>query len=155
VRSVTTVPGRSVLRDRRDRTVSYHRIFLSHPDMWKSKSDADRLGVFKSMYWMPACGHAVCASLLPSQLNPLIHRTFIMSAQLAYQECYHQLAHESVINTMVLSPEGRRLVTPSQKSGLRGRSVSIIDALRPGEKKDNDFRIENEGHRMRAIGNEI
>ncbi|SRR6266851_6956658 len=39
-----------------------------------------------------------------------------MSAQLEYQECYHKLAHESVINTMVLSPEGRRLVTGSDDS---------------------------------------
>jgi hypothetical protein len=46
-------------------------------------------------------------------------------------------------------------LNPSQKSGLRGRSVSKIDALRPDEKKDNDFRFENEGHRTRGVGIEI
>ena len=127
--SVTTVPGRGVLRDRHDRTISYHRIFLSHPDMWKSKSDVDQLSIFKSMYWMLACGHAAYASLLPLQLNPLIHCTFIMSAQLVYQECYHQLAHESVINTMVLSPEGRRLVTGSNDSTVLMWSTQSGTAL--------------------------
>lgn len=36
-----------------------------------------------------------------------------MSHQLQYQECYRKHAHESVINAMVLSPDGGRLVTGS------------------------------------------
>jgi hypothetical protein len=39
-----------------------------------------------------------------------------MSQQLEYQECYHKLGHESVIKAMVLSPDGRRLVTGSEDS---------------------------------------
>src|SRR6267142_3666512 len=41
-----------------------------------------------------------------------------MSKQLEYQECYHKLRHESVINTMVLSPDGRRLLTGSDDSSV-------------------------------------
>jgi WD40 repeat protein len=36
-----------------------------------------------------------------------------MSHQVEYQECYRQLAHKSVINAMVISPDGGRLVTGS------------------------------------------
>ena len=36
-----------------------------------------------------------------------------MSHQLEYQQCYCKLAHKSVINAMVLSPDGDRLVTGS------------------------------------------
>jgi len=39
-----------------------------------------------------------------------------MPQQLEYQECYYKLGHESVINAMVLSPDGRRLVTGSEDS---------------------------------------
>jgi WD40 repeat protein len=40
----------------------------------------------------------------------------IMSQKLEYQERYHRLAHESTINTLVLSPNGRRLVTGGDDS---------------------------------------
>lgn len=36
-----------------------------------------------------------------------------MSHQLKYQECYRKRAHKAVINAMVLSPDGGRLVTGS------------------------------------------
>ena len=39
-----------------------------------------------------------------------------MSERLEYQECYHKFAHESAINAMVVSPDGRRLVTGSNDS---------------------------------------
>ncbi|KAI0281517.1 WD40-repeat-containing domain protein [Russula brevipes] len=39
-----------------------------------------------------------------------------MSQKLEYQEHYHRLAHESSINTLVLSPNGRRLVTGGDDS---------------------------------------
>ncbi len=39
-----------------------------------------------------------------------------MFQQLDYQECYHKVAHESVINAMVLSPDGCRLITGSGDS---------------------------------------
>lgn len=39
-----------------------------------------------------------------------------MSEWLEYQECYHRVAHSSVINVMVLSHDGRRLVTGSDDS---------------------------------------
>lgn len=39
-----------------------------------------------------------------------------MFQQLDYQECYRKVAHESVINAMVLSPDGRRLITGSGDS---------------------------------------
>ncbi|KAI0285547.1 WD40-repeat-containing domain protein [Russula brevipes] len=39
-----------------------------------------------------------------------------MSQKLEYQERYQRLAHESSINTMVLSPNGRRLVTGGDDS---------------------------------------
>jgi WD40 repeat protein len=41
-----------------------------------------------------------------------------MSQQLDYQECYRKAAHESIINTMVLSPDGCRLITGSSNSTL-------------------------------------
>lgn len=41
---------------------------------------------------------------------------FTMSSQLEYQECYRRLAHTSVINAIVLSHDGRRLVTGSDDS---------------------------------------
>jgi WD40 repeat protein len=41
-----------------------------------------------------------------------------MSKQLEYQECYHKPGHESVIKTMVLSPDGRRLLTGSDDSSV-------------------------------------
>ena len=39
-----------------------------------------------------------------------------MFQQLDYQECYRKAAHESVINAIVLSPDGRRLITGSGDS---------------------------------------
>jgi WD40 repeat protein len=39
-----------------------------------------------------------------------------MSEWLEYQECYRKLAHKSVINAIVLSHDGRRLVTGSDDS---------------------------------------
>jgi WD40 repeat protein len=39
-----------------------------------------------------------------------------MSEQLEYQECYRKPAHASVINAIVLSQDGRRLVTGSDDS---------------------------------------
>lgn len=39
-----------------------------------------------------------------------------MSEKLKYQEFYHEPAHASVINAMVLSHDGRRLVTGSDDS---------------------------------------
>ncbi|KAH9068121.1 WD40-repeat-containing domain protein [Lactarius deliciosus] len=39
-----------------------------------------------------------------------------MSQRLEYQERFNRLAHESVINAMVVSPDGRRLVTGSDDS---------------------------------------
>ena len=39
-----------------------------------------------------------------------------MSQQLEYREYYHKLGHEAVIKAMVLSPDGRRLVTGSDDS---------------------------------------
>src|SRR6266576_3289037 len=36
-----------------------------------------------------------------------------MSHQLEYQQCYRKLAHKSVINAMVLSPNGNQLITGS------------------------------------------
>ena len=36
-----------------------------------------------------------------------------MSHQLKYQECYRKCAHKAVINAMVLSPDGGRLITGS------------------------------------------
>ncbi len=36
-----------------------------------------------------------------------------MSHQLEYQECYRKLAHKSIINAMVLSPDGGWLITGS------------------------------------------
>lgn len=39
-----------------------------------------------------------------------------MSQRLEYQERFNRLAHESIINAMVISPDGRRLVTGSDDS---------------------------------------
>ena len=39
-----------------------------------------------------------------------------MSQQLEYRESYRKPAHKSLINVMVLSPDGRRLVTGSDDS---------------------------------------
>ncbi len=39
-----------------------------------------------------------------------------MSQRLEYQERFNRLAHESVINAMVVSPDGRRLVSGSDDS---------------------------------------
>ncbi|KAH9024441.1 WD40-repeat-containing domain protein [Lactarius deliciosus] len=41
-----------------------------------------------------------------------------MSQRLEYQERFNRLAHESVINAMVVSPDGRRLVTGSDDSTM-------------------------------------
>lgn len=50
---------------------------------------------------------------------PVLHSTPrrpTMFQQLDYQECYREAAHESVINAMALSPDGRRLITGSADS---------------------------------------
>jgi len=57
-----------------------------------------------------------------------------MFQQLDYQECYHKVAHESVINAMVLSPDGRRLITGS------GDSTVLMWSTQSG----SEFSLENE-----------
>jgi WD40 repeat protein len=39
-----------------------------------------------------------------------------MSQWLEYQQCFNQFVHEAVITTMVISPDGRRLVMASSNS---------------------------------------
>lgn len=62
---------------------------------------------------------------------------FTMSEQLEYKECYRKLAHTSVINMMVLSHDGRRLVTGSDDSTVlvwstqSGSSLCRIKAHSP------------------------
>lgn len=46
-------------------------------------------------------------------LHASFHSLFIMSHQLKYQESYSKPAHKSVINAMVFSPDGDRLITGS------------------------------------------
>ena len=57
-----------------------------------------------------------------------------MSKQLKYQECYHKPGHESVIRTMVLSPDGRRLLTGSDDSTVivwSTKTGTIMCRIRP------------------------
>ena len=59
------------------------------------------------------CSEAICLPILHSaSLRPT------MFQQLDYQEFYRMTAHESVINAMVLSPDGRRLITGSGDSTI-------------------------------------
>ena len=52
-----------------------------------------------------------------------------MFQQLDYQECYRKAAHESVINSMVLSPDGHRLITCSSDSTVLMWSTQSGSAL--------------------------
>jgi WD40 repeat protein len=53
------------------------------------------------------------------------HLQFLtMSEWLKYEECYRRLEHNSVINTMVVGHDGRRLVTGSDDSTVLVWSIS-------------------------------
>jgi WD40 repeat protein len=55
---------------------------------------------------------ALCASRILFELATIP----FMSQRLEYQERFNKLAHETVITAMVISPDGRRLVTAGNDS---------------------------------------
>lgn len=70
------------------------------------------------MWLFLALVRVLCSLLLLRKYLP-VHSSLdftSMFQQLEYQECYRKVAHESVINAMVLSPDGRRLITGSGDS---------------------------------------
>ena len=66
------------------------------------------------------CAEARAATCVQTQLasRVLFDLTNIpfMSQQLEYQERFNRLVHEAVVTSMVISPDGRRLVTASNDS---------------------------------------
>jgi WD40 repeat protein len=107
------------------------RSFRSGPDWLAGRGCIRSVACHVARVWLwpfvlcsESCTEAICLSTLHlTSLRP------IMFQQLDYQECYRKVAHESVINAMVLSPDGRRLITGSGDSTVLMWSTQSGSAL--------------------------